>query len=123
MAPANSHTNVSSNGAAGDWYWEVISHGHVIARGLAATEALACAASRAVLAKSDPRPENLPTPCLEDQSSSLPFRGGLDQETDLGRHSGPASSGQPPARGTPNALRAFRIGVPNRPFPRKIEMR
>jgi hypothetical protein len=33
--------NVSRNGHAGDWYWEVISERKVIARGLAATSAQA----------------------------------------------------------------------------------
>ena len=33
--------HISSNGAAGDWYWEVTSRGEIIARGIAATEALA----------------------------------------------------------------------------------
>ena len=33
--------NISSNGAAGDWYWEVIFHGEIMARGLASTEATA----------------------------------------------------------------------------------
>jgi hypothetical protein len=30
--------NVSPSGAAGDWYWEVTCGGHVVARGLAATQ-------------------------------------------------------------------------------------
>jgi len=30
--------NVSPNGAGGDWYWEVTCGGHVVARGLAATQ-------------------------------------------------------------------------------------
>ena len=29
--------NISPNGAAGDWYWEVTCGGDIIARGLAAT--------------------------------------------------------------------------------------
>ena len=29
--------NVSSNGAAADWYWEVSSQGDIVARGLAPT--------------------------------------------------------------------------------------
>ena len=70
--PSSSYTyNVSSNGAAGGWYWEVISHGEIIARGLAATEALARAdALRAALSHVDPRPENLP-PYLEDPLPQL----------------------------------------------------
>jgi hypothetical protein len=76
MAPANSASsytyNVSSNGAAGDWYWEVTSHGEIIARGLAATEALARAdALRGALSHVDPRPQNLP-PYLEDPLPPLP---------------------------------------------------
>jgi hypothetical protein len=65
--PARSYTyNVSSNSAAGDWYWEVANRGQIIARGLAATEVLARAdALRAALSHVDPRPENLP-PYLED---------------------------------------------------------
>jgi hypothetical protein len=45
---------VLPNGSAGNWYWEVLSDGEVIARGLAATssqaraEALKAAASRLV---------------------------------------------------------------------------
>jgi hypothetical protein len=45
---------VVPNGSAGDWYWEVLSDGEVIARGLAATssqaraQALNAAASRLV---------------------------------------------------------------------------
>jgi hypothetical protein len=69
MAQASPYTyNVSSNGAAGDWYWEVTNHREIIARGIAATEALARAdALRA--AHVDPRPENLP-PYLEDPLAS-----------------------------------------------------
>ena len=64
--------NVSANGAAGDWYWEVISWGEIIARGLSATEALARAhAMRAALSHVDPRPENLP-PYLQDPLPPLP---------------------------------------------------
>jgi hypothetical protein len=64
--------NISSNGPAGDWYWEVTSHGEIIARGLAATEALARAdAIRAALSHVDPRPENLPR-YLEDPWASSP---------------------------------------------------
>ena len=64
MAPANRARpytyNVSSNGAAGDWYWEVTTRGQIIARGVAATEVLARAdALRAALSHVDPRPENL----------------------------------------------------------------
>lgn len=58
--------NISSNGAAGDWYWEVTCHGEIIARGLAATEVLARAdAMSAALSYVDRRPESLP-PHLED---------------------------------------------------------
>jgi hypothetical protein len=59
---------VSSNGASGDWYWEIACHGEIIARGLAATHALARAdAIRAAVSQLDPRREN-PAPCLEDAS-------------------------------------------------------
>jgi len=76
MAPANpasSYTyNFSSNGAAGDWYWEITNRGEIIARGLAITEALARAeAMRAALSHVDPRPENLPS-YLEDPLPPLP---------------------------------------------------
>ena len=76
MAPANpasSYTyNVSSNGAAGDWYWEATNRGEIIARGLAATQAQARTdAMRAALSHVDPRPENLP-PYLEDPLPPLP---------------------------------------------------
>ena len=73
MAPKTSYTyNISSNGAAGDWYWDVTNHREIIARGLAATEALARAdALRAALSHVDPRPENLPS-YLEDPLPPLP---------------------------------------------------
>ena len=71
--PSSSYTyNVSSNGAAGDWYWEATNRGEIIARGLAATATLARAdAMRAALSHLDPRPENLP-PYLEDPLPPLP---------------------------------------------------
>ena len=80
MAPANRARpytyNVSSNGAAGDWYWEATNRGEIIARGLAATATLARAdAMRAALSHLDPRPENLP-PYLEDPLPPLPRFGG-----------------------------------------------
>jgi hypothetical protein len=73
VASASTYTyNVCSNGAAGDWYWEVTCRGEIIARGLAATEVLARAdALTAALSHVDPRPENLPA-YLEDPSPSLP---------------------------------------------------
>ena len=76
MAPANRARpytyNVSSNGAAGDWYWEATNRGEIIARGLAATQAQARTdAMRAALSHVDPRPENLP-PYLEDPLPPLP---------------------------------------------------
>ena len=79
MAPANrasSYTcNVSSNAATGDWYWEVTNRGEIIARGLAATEALARAdAMRAVLSHEAPWPENLSY--LEDPLPPEPPRFG-----------------------------------------------
>jgi hypothetical protein len=64
--------NISSNGAAGDWYWEVTSRGEIITRGLAATQTLARAdAMRAALSHIGRRPENLP-PYLEDPWASSP---------------------------------------------------
>jgi len=58
--------NTSPNGVCGDWYWEVMCSGNIVARGLAATEALARAhAMRAALSHVDPRPEILP-PYLQD---------------------------------------------------------
>lgn len=33
--------NISLNGACGDWYWEVMCGGAIVARGLAATQAQA----------------------------------------------------------------------------------
>jgi hypothetical protein len=41
---------VSQNGSAGDWYWEVLSDGKVIARGLAPTKAQARAQALKVAA-------------------------------------------------------------------------
>jgi hypothetical protein len=72
MVQARSYTyNISSNGAGGDWYWEVTNRGEIIERGLAATEALARAgAMSAALSHIDPRPENLPS-YLEDPMPSL----------------------------------------------------
>jgi hypothetical protein len=55
---------VLRNGSAGDWYWEVLSDGEVIARGLAATSsqararALKAAASRLVTQAETPTPAN-----------------------------------------------------------------
>jgi hypothetical protein len=64
--------NISPNGIAGDWYWEVSRGGYIVARGLAATERLARAdAMRAAFPHVDPRPENLP-PYLEDPWASSP---------------------------------------------------
>jgi len=76
--PASSYTYyVSSNGAAGDWYWEVTDRGVIIARGLAATQALARAdALRVALSHVDPRPKNLP-PGVEDWFTVAPLQGRL----------------------------------------------
>jgi hypothetical protein len=64
--------NISPNDACGDWYWEVTWGGDIIARGLAATEALARAdAIGAALSHVDPQPDNLP-PYLEDPLASSP---------------------------------------------------
>jgi hypothetical protein len=72
VASASTYTyNISANGAAGDWYWEVTCRWEIIARGLAATEVLARAdALTAALSHVDPWPENLPA-YLEDPSPSL----------------------------------------------------
>jgi hypothetical protein len=66
MAQASPYSySVSSNGAAGHWYWEVTNRGEIIARGLGATEALARAdAMRAAVSHVDRRPGNRP-PYLE----------------------------------------------------------
>jgi hypothetical protein len=61
--------NISSNGAAGDWYWEVTRHGEIMARGLAATEALARADAMSTAV--DPRLKNLPL-YFEDPWASSP---------------------------------------------------
>jgi hypothetical protein len=62
---------VSQNGSAGDWYWEVLSDGKVIARGLAPTkaqaraQALKVAASHAVRQPGSPRhPSKVPGPIV-----------------------------------------------------------
>jgi hypothetical protein len=71
MALASSYTynissNISSNGSADGWYWEVLSRGEIIGRGLAATEAMARAdAMSAAVSHVDPRPKDLPS-YLED---------------------------------------------------------
>jgi len=73
VAPAHrSSYSISSNGAAGDWYWQVTNRGEIIARGLATPEAVARAdAIRAAL--SHVRPGSLG-----------------------GRHCGPTPSGHSP---------------------------
>ena len=73
MAQASPYTyNVSSNGAAGDWYWEVTSRGEIIARGLAASQILARAEALTVaLSHVDPQTENLPA-YLADPLPALP---------------------------------------------------
>jgi hypothetical protein len=64
--------NISPNGVAGDWYWEVSRGGYIVARGLAATERLARAdAMSTAISHVDPRPENLP-PYLEDLLAPSP---------------------------------------------------
>ena len=69
--------HISLNGDCGDWYWEVTCGGYIVARGLAATEALARAdALRAAVSHVDPRPENL-LPYLEDSLPPLPRFGAL----------------------------------------------
>ena len=66
--------NISPNGACGDWYWEVTWGGDIIARGLAATEALARAdAIGAALSHVDRRPENLPLYLEEPLAPSPQF--------------------------------------------------
>jgi hypothetical protein len=60
--------NVSSNGAAHDWYWQVTRNQEIITRGIATTQVLARAkAMRAALSHADPGRQNAP-PYLEDPS-------------------------------------------------------
>ena len=57
---------VSRNGSAGDWYWELISNGRIIERGLAPTRAQARAEAKVAAAyHAVQQPEN----------STLPFEG------------------------------------------------
>ena len=52
--------NVSVNGPVGDWYWEVISDGNVIARGLSPTAVRARAdALKAAASRVEPQSEDL----------------------------------------------------------------
>jgi hypothetical protein len=76
MVPKTSYNyNISSNGAAGDWYWDVSRRGEIIARGLAATEVLARAeAMSAAVADIDPGPDNL-APYLDDSLLPQPSFG------------------------------------------------
>jgi hypothetical protein len=62
VVPASPYSyNISANGAAGNRYWDVTSDGEVIARGLAATQALARAdAMTAARLHGDSRPQMLP---------------------------------------------------------------
>jgi hypothetical protein len=61
MALTTSYTyNVSSNGPAGDWYWELIRHNQIIARGLAATEPLARADAMKAARSHESQPQALP---------------------------------------------------------------
>jgi len=57
---------VSRNGSAGDWYWEVISDRKIIDRGLAATRAQARAQALKVAASHAVR---------QPEESTLPFEG------------------------------------------------
>jgi len=72
VVPETSYNyNISSNGGAGDWYWDVTRHGEIIARGLAATEALARAeALRAALSHVD-LPDDLAPSWLDDPPPNL----------------------------------------------------
>jgi hypothetical protein len=56
---------VSQNGSAGDWYWEVLSDGKVIARGLAPTKAQARAQALKVAASHAVRQPGEPTSPFE----------------------------------------------------------
>ena len=69
MVPETSYNyNISSNGGAGDWYWDVTRHGEIIARGLAATEARARAEA---LSHVDPTPDDLALSCLDSPPPDL----------------------------------------------------
>jgi hypothetical protein len=57
--------NISRNGSAGDWYWEVISDGNIIARGLASTTAQARAQALKVAASHPVRQPEDCTPPFE----------------------------------------------------------
>ena len=60
--------NISSNGSAGDWYWEVAFNRRIIARGLAPTMEQA-RADAVTAAAYHPSAEDL----LEDALESLPL--------------------------------------------------
>ena len=69
MVPGNRFTyNISPNGLAGDWYWEVAFNRQIIARGLAPTMEQA-RADAVTAAAHRPSAEDL----LEDALESLPL--------------------------------------------------
>jgi hypothetical protein len=67
---------VSRNGSAGDWYWEVLSNGEVIARGLAATSSQARAQAVNAVASSLVTQAETPT-----SSASRGYKGTLKTTT------------------------------------------
>jgi hypothetical protein len=56
--------NISPNGVAGDWYWEVSCGGYIVARGLAASRELARADAKgaAVASRVDSQGKTAPLP-------------------------------------------------------------
>jgi hypothetical protein len=61
---------ISPNGPAGDWYWEVIRHGKIMARGLAATKALARADAMTAARSHDLQPQDRSPPSKPDCRAS-----------------------------------------------------
>ena len=68
---APSSYRVSRNGSAGDWYWEVLSDGEVIARGLAATSSKARAGALTAAASRLVTPVETPTPASRGYRGTL----------------------------------------------------
>jgi hypothetical protein len=73
---APSSYRVSRNGSAGDWYWEVLSDGEVIARGLAATNSKARAGALKAASSRLVTPAKTPT-----SPASRGYRGTLKTTT------------------------------------------
>jgi len=57
--------NISPNGACGDWYWEVMCSGDIVARGLAPTKPQARAGAIKAAASHIERQSEVPTLPLE----------------------------------------------------------